>query len=44
MISVVVVNWNSGSFLGNCIRSLWENSAGCNIVIIDNASTDTSLI
>jgi N-acetylglucosaminyl-diphospho-decaprenol L-rhamnosyltransferase len=43
MISVVVVNWNSGSLLGNCIRSLQNHAAGCNIVVVDNASTDASL-
>jgi N-acetylglucosaminyl-diphospho-decaprenol L-rhamnosyltransferase len=43
MISIVIVNWNSGSLLGNCIRSLLQNARGCQIVIVDNASTDSSL-
>jgi N-acetylglucosaminyl-diphospho-decaprenol L-rhamnosyltransferase len=43
MISVVIVNWNSGQLLENCVRSLLRNADGCQIVIVDNASTDSSL-
>jgi N-acetylglucosaminyl-diphospho-decaprenol L-rhamnosyltransferase len=43
MISIVIVNWNSGQLLGNCIRSLLDNAVGCQIVIVDNASEDSSL-
>jgi GT2 family glycosyltransferase len=43
MISVVVVNWNSGQLLENCVRSLINNAGECQIVIVDNASTDCSL-
>lgn len=43
MISIVIVNWNSGSFLEGCIRSLLQYARGCQIVIVDNASEDSSL-
>ena len=43
MISVVIVNWNSGLFLENCVRSLIQNAPGCEVCIVDNASTDSSL-
>jgi N-acetylglucosaminyl-diphospho-decaprenol L-rhamnosyltransferase len=43
MISIVIVNWNSGLLLEKCIRSLKENAQGCRIIIVDNASTDNSL-
>jgi GT2 family glycosyltransferase len=43
MISIVIVNWNSGRFLGNCVRSLLNNAAGSQIIIVDNASMDSSL-
>ncbi len=43
MVSIVIVNWNSGKLLGNCVRSLLENAGGCPIVIVDNASDDSSL-
>jgi N-acetylglucosaminyl-diphospho-decaprenol L-rhamnosyltransferase len=43
MVSIVIVNWNSGRFLGYCVRSLLDNAAGSQIVIVDNASTDSSL-
>jgi N-acetylglucosaminyl-diphospho-decaprenol L-rhamnosyltransferase len=41
MISVVIVNWNSGMLLQRCILSL--ASEDCEIVVVDNASTDGSL-
>ncbi len=43
MISIVIVNWNSGSLLESCIRSLQRYARGCEIVIVDNASEDSSL-
>jgi N-acetylglucosaminyl-diphospho-decaprenol L-rhamnosyltransferase len=44
VISIVIVNWNSGKLLESCVRSLIENDAGCEIVIVDNASKDSSLL
>jgi N-acetylglucosaminyl-diphospho-decaprenol L-rhamnosyltransferase len=43
VISIVIVNWNSGSLLESCIRSLLKHAVGCETVIVDNASTDSSL-
>jgi len=43
VISIVIVNWNSGRLLEDCIQSLIANAAGCQIVIVDNASLDSSL-
>lgn len=43
MISVVIVNWNSGPFLEKCARSLLRNTHGTQIIVVDNASTDASL-
>jgi N-acetylglucosaminyl-diphospho-decaprenol L-rhamnosyltransferase len=44
LISIVIVNWNSGQLLNRCIQSLLRNAAGCQIVVVDNASTDSSLL
>jgi GT2 family glycosyltransferase len=44
LISIVIVNWNSGQLLQRCIQSLLSNAAGCQIVVVDNASTDSSLL
>jgi N-acetylglucosaminyl-diphospho-decaprenol L-rhamnosyltransferase len=43
VISIVIVNWNSGSLLESCLRSLLRFAEGCEIVVVDNASDDTSL-
>jgi GT2 family glycosyltransferase len=40
-ISVIIVNYNSGSFLVNCIADIYELAE--EIIVIDNASTDFSL-
>jgi GT2 family glycosyltransferase len=42
MISVVIVNWNSGRLLETCVASLLNHAAGCEIVVVDNASEDCS--
>jgi GT2 family glycosyltransferase len=42
MVSIVIVNWNSGPFLERCLRSLREHATGCEIILIDNASQDGS--
>jgi N-acetylglucosaminyl-diphospho-decaprenol L-rhamnosyltransferase len=44
LVSIVVVNWNSGPLLQRCIQSLLRHAAGCPIVVVDNASTDSSLL
>jgi len=43
MISVVIVNWNSGLFLERCVLSLMKHADDCEIIIVDNASEDFSL-
>ena len=43
MISIVIVNWNSGSLLEGCIRSLLQHAEESEIVIVDNGSEDSSL-
>jgi N-acetylglucosaminyl-diphospho-decaprenol L-rhamnosyltransferase len=43
MVSVVIVNWNSGSLLDRCASSLRAHAPDCEIVIVDNASADASL-
>ena len=45
-LTVIIVNWNSGKYLQNCVKSI-ENSKLYNysyeIIIIDNCSSDNSL-
>jgi N-acetylglucosaminyl-diphospho-decaprenol L-rhamnosyltransferase len=43
MVTIVIVNWNSDPFLERCIGSIREHAAGCDVVIVDNASQDSSL-
>lgn len=43
MISVVIVNWNSGPFLERCVLSLLKYAEDAEIIIVDNASSDSSL-
>lgn len=46
-LSIVIVNWNSGSGLDTCLRSIerakHERFALESVVVVDNASTDASL-
>ena len=43
-LSIVIVNWNTGVLLQNCIQSIEENAFGLNyeIIVVDNASHDGS--
>jgi N-acetylglucosaminyl-diphospho-decaprenol L-rhamnosyltransferase len=43
VISIVIVNWNSGFLLEKCVRSLMAHAPGCELVVVDNASSDSSL-
>jgi len=43
VISIVIVNWNSGSLLERCVLSLVAHAPGCELVVVDNASSDSSL-
>ena len=43
-IAVVIVNWNSGEYLVECLRSLKGQTVQPDrVLIVDNASTDASL-
>lgn len=44
VVSVVIVNWNSGSALRSCLDSLYESAPRTpfEVLLIDNASTDES--
>lgn len=41
-LSIVVVTWNSESFIGDCLRSIDAARKGidCEVLVVDNASTD----
>ena len=46
MIDIVIVNWNAGELLNNCVNSIITNSNRnhvSRVIIIDNHSTDTSI-
>ena len=45
MIDIVIVNWNSGPYLKNCLQSIYNCHSNVvnNIIVIDNASTDDSI-
>jgi N-acetylglucosaminyl-diphospho-decaprenol L-rhamnosyltransferase len=42
MISAVIVNWNSGTLLEKCVSSIVKYGGGCEILVVDNASADSS--
>ncbi len=42
-ITVVIVNYNSGGYLKNCLKSLQGSIVGLDIVVVDNNSSDGSL-
>lgn len=44
-IDIIIVNWNSGSLLERCIRSIYQpiSEIDFKIIIVDNNSTDESL-
>lgn len=40
---MIVVNYNSGELLAQCVRSLMQSSLELQIIIVDNASSDRSI-
>lgn len=45
-VDVVVVNWNTGDYLADCLRSVYETVPAAllgKVVVVDNASSDHSL-
>jgi len=43
MVSIVIVNWNSGQYLRQCLASLGAHAPECETIVVDNASHDGSL-
>lgn len=43
-LSIVIVNYNGASFLGDCLDSIFDSKTSCRfeVIIIDNASKDQS--
>lgn len=46
LVDIVIVNWNTGDLLKNCLNSIKRLQDQCieSVVIVDNGSTDDSLI
>ena len=43
-ISIIIVNYNSGRFLYDCLASIADNiHVSFEVIVADNASTDSSL-
>lgn len=42
MISIIVVNWNSGGQISDCLRSIFDR-VGQDVIVVDNASSDDSV-
>lgn len=44
-VSIIIVNWNGGELLRRCIASIVASApqVSCEIIVIDNASTDESV-
>jgi GT2 family glycosyltransferase len=45
-LSIVILNYNTGNYLLNCLKSIYASSlspSGYEIILVDNASTDNSL-
>ncbi len=48
-VSVIIVNYNTGKYLLECLESLEKSTSGfknpnCEVILIDNASTDGSIL
>ena len=45
VLSIIIVNWNAGHLLKDCLESIYRNiiKINCEIFVVDNASTDGSL-
>jgi GT2 family glycosyltransferase len=43
LTSVIIVNYNAGQLLTDCVRSVLESTMPVEIFVIDNASTDQSM-
>ena len=43
-VSIIIVNYNGGPLLSECVRSVLASSVPVEVIVSDNASTDASLI
>lgn len=43
LLSILLVNWNGAKLLPACLDSLFPRAGGCEIIVVDNGSTDESL-
>ncbi|MDX5346171.1 MAG: glycosyltransferase family 2 protein [Hymenobacteraceae bacterium] len=41
--AIVILNWNGKKYLEQFLPSVLQNSAGCEVIVADNASTDDSV-
>lgn len=41
-IATIIVNYNAGEILADCVRSVLENDEPASVTVVDNASTDKS--
>src|SRR3989344_4520453 len=41
-VSVIIVNYNTGKLLKECVDSVIKSCPTCEIIVVDNASTDGS--
>src|SRR3990167_8624780 len=42
-VSVVIPNWNGRELLGDCLSSLRAQTQKCQVIVVDNGSTDNSV-
>ena len=42
-LSIIIVNYNSGQFLIECVKSVFDSAQKIEVVVVDNASSDDSL-
>lgn len=39
----IIVTWNSGAHVGQCLDALWRHEPAMQVVVVDNASSDSTL-
>ncbi len=44
MITVIIVNYNTGALLAECVQSVLASSLPVKVVVVDNCSTDESIL
>ncbi|MFK8068596.1 MAG: glycosyltransferase family 2 protein [Gammaproteobacteria bacterium] len=43
-VSIIIVNFNSGSLLHDCLQSIFNSTASIEVIVVDNNSEDDSLL